>query len=209
MNEGFSFRDLIKPGEGARAAMEDELEMRHAREAMAHPKSHWLYTGPAGVVLIHGQFFTGSVLPVQYEGDVGPMTHCHLNAYMACKAHPELRYFTGYYLVAARVAEHSWCVDPDGRVVEVTFPTKNMVGAVVTPEAGSDERTPYMPPQFWSYYGLEFSVAFLDAVIDKFGPYLPVLDPECPYHEQMMTTWHSTPDGFDVAAAQTPPTPTP
>jgi hypothetical protein len=201
-DSSFSFRSLIAPGEGAQLALLRDLTQRQIREHETVKPHRWLYMGEADYLLRSGRAFGGRVLPAQYEDVVGEPTRCHFNALHACHAHPELRYFTGFYLVSGQVGSHSWCVAPDGGVIETTFPTDTAAGTWVVPEPGSPSRTPYMPPEYWAYYGLEFKVAFIDSIIDTFGPWLPVLDPECPYHEQMMSHSYS-PDGF----TPTPPSP--
>lgn len=201
-DSSFSFAKMFKPGDGAALAILRDITQRQLRESETVKPHSWLYSGEAGYYLRHGRAFGGQPLPPQYEDCVGMATHCHVNSLAACRAHPELRYFTGYYLVSGQVGSHSWCVAPDGGVVETTFPTDIPAGTWVVPEADSRSRTPYMPPEYWAYFGLEFKLPFMESLIDTFGPYLPVLDPDCPFFEQMMTNPYS-PDGF----TPTPPSP--
>jgi hypothetical protein len=198
-NGGFSFRDLIKPGEGAAAALIRDLEARHIKESF-NAKADWFYTGEAGILQMHGVTFKGQPVPDKYRDLIGPPTRCHFNALVAARDHPELRYFTGMYTVGRMVCQHSWCVDPDGGVVELTFPTEDIdPGTPVATQPGvPPERTyVWMPPEYWAYHGLEFKTSFVEALIEKHGFYLPVLEPGNPWHDQLMSTFYS-PDGFPV-----------
>lgn len=195
-NSGFSLRDLVKPGLGALTAMQRDVEERWRREAPSKPPT-WRYTGEAGILKAHGTFFAGHVLPDAYDDLVGPQTECHLNALAACEARPELRYFTGLYLVGQQVTQHSWCVGVDGKVVEVTFPTKGLEpNAIVAPSPGA-YGVPWMPPDYWSYCGLEFDVRFVLAVIEHYGQWLPLLEPLNPYAGELYSTPYR-PGGFPI-----------
>lgn len=194
-DESFSFAGLIKPGTAHRHVLERQLQVQQARERERKPPE-WRYAGESDYLLRHGQWFTGRALPDVYDDTVGAMTHCHINSLEACEAHPELRYFTGFYLVAKEVGVHSWCVAPDGGVVETTYPTKGVEpGAITVTMPGSPDGVPYLGPEHWSYFGLEFKASFVRALIAEYGLYLPVLDPICPFHETAMRTRYSV-DGW-------------
>lgn len=197
-NGGFSLRDLIKPGDGAENAIRREVELRHGREAFK-AKSNWFYTGEAGMLLLNGQMFPGEVLPEQYRHLVGEPANCHANAVAACREDPTLRFFTGYYTVGRDVTQHSWCIDPLGRLVELTYPTFGVTpGSRIADEDGRPSSVGWMPPEFWRYYGLEFKVPFMDALWAKHGEiWYPMMDPDMPWHSDLMSHIY-TPDGFTV-----------
>ena len=167
----FKFSDIIKPGQAAQQVARREMEARAGRHRYP-PPGKW-YGSVAEMVLKHGEMFGGRVLPDAYADVQGPLTHCHINALAAAQAHPELRLFTGYYVVGLEVSEHSWCVAPDGGVVETTYPTVTEPGAMTTSGPGGP-KVPWMPPQHWAYFGLEFDPAFVAAFEERTGC-LPVL----------------------------------
>lgn len=179
-DESFSFRDLIKPGQGAKAALEKEVERRAKMEK--YTPGRW-YGGLGEMLKAHGTYFTGSVLPDEYDDVVGQMTLCHQNTLDACEARPELRYFTGLYSVGPKIAEHSWAVDPDGKVIEVTYPTKGEDTKIMRlPEYPHGEEGPavrgslgWTPPSTWAYVGLEFDTSFVRRWFDQ-TQLLPLLN---------------------------------
>jgi hypothetical protein len=174
----FKFADLIKPGEGAKAALEKEVARQAELEKFT--PGQW-YGGQAEMLKAHGTYFRGRVLPDQYDDVKGEMTQCHVNALTACEAHPELRYFTGLYAVGISITHHSWCVDPDGEVVEVTYPTKGPeAGGVIADHQHRPTNLGWLPPPSWAYIGLEFDASFIRAWYDRTGslPLLYDLPPE-------------------------------
>ena len=177
-DEEFSFRSLIKPGQGARAGMEKEVANRAANESMV--PGQW-YSGEGEMLKSHGVYFGGRELPDQYAHLQGPMTHCHLNALQACEAEPSLRYFTGLYAVNYDITHHSWCVDENDEVVEVTYITKQTEGMVMGehPYGFDGPLVPsslgWLPPAAWAYVGLEFDVSFVRQWYDTTG-LLPLLE---------------------------------
>lgn len=196
---GFSLRDLIKPGEGAKIAMGRELSTRVIKEAAEAVKPGWRYSGPADMLKQHGQAFRGDVTPEPYRGLYGTVRECHNNALLACEAAPELRYFTGLYTVGRDVCEHSWCMTPGGTVVEVTYPTFGIAGGTrVNNPDGSLADVGWMPPEFWSYVGLEFDPAFVRAVIERYGIWWPITEVTNPFAGDLYSTPY-TPSGFQVA----------
>lgn len=172
MTQDIKFSDLIKPGEGAMAAMKKEVGARAKAERFR--EGRW-YGGLGEILKAHGTYFTGSELPAQYDDVQGPMGKCHINALEACEAHPELRYFTGLYAAGPRITDHSWCVDPDGKVVEVTFPTKGpdtktmRLAEYPEGEEGRPVRGTlgWTPPHTWAYCGLEFDASFVRRWVDE------------------------------------------
>jgi hypothetical protein len=174
----FSFRSLIKPGEGSRRAIQQDIQERTHRDP----------DGPHAYLKRHGFTFSGRVLPEDYDDVVGPPTQCHVNSLKACLAHPELRYFTGYYTVGREVCEHSWCVDPDGEVVETTYPTRDVEhNARMARKEGGPSDFGWLPPDHWSYFGLEFDAEFVEALIEHYGLHLPVYSQHCPYHADFLS----------------------
>lgn len=161
-----SLRDLLPPGAAAQMALEKELELRAAgpgRGGKVYPNS-W------DLVKRHGVFFEGRALPDEYAALRGQMTHCHVNAVTAAEQAPELRVFTGLYMVAGRVAWHSWCADPDTNLVEVTYPTAYVKGAY-----DKHTKMPWQPPEHWRYVGLEFDTGFMRQWCEKHE--IALLDP--------------------------------
>jgi hypothetical protein len=178
-DDEFSFRSLIKPGAGAKAGMEKEVANRAAHEQMV--PGQW-YSGVGEMLKSHGTYFPGRELPDQYEHLVGEEEHCHMNALLACEQDPTLRYFTGWYAVNYDITHHSWCVDPDGEVVEVTYGTKQPEPGTVMGSRPGGTGTPivatrlgWMPPSTWSYVGLEFDASFVRRWYDATG-LLPLLE---------------------------------
>lgn len=194
-DDSFSFGSLIKPGDAHRHAIMRELSTRAARE-----HGPWLYKGEASYIMAHGQYFQGRVLPDAHDDLVGEMTFCHRNALAAALERPELRYFTGFYMVGRQVGQHSWCVDPMGDVVEVTYPTKGLEPGAMTAETLDGFAIPWLPPERWAYFGLEFDATFVSALLDRYGDWLPILDcdpPLAPFHTDAMSHVYS-PRGWPI-----------
>lgn len=197
--EGFSFRDLVKPGAGAAQAIKSHLELGRHKELRQPVPAGWYYAGPSGLLLSHGRPFEGAVTPEPYRHLIGTPTLCHNNTLAACQADPTLRFFTGYYTVGRMMCQHSWAMMPDDTVVELTYPTFGVhpdARMADTPEDGPSELG-WMPPQFWAYFGLEFKVPFIEALIERYGLYWPLLEPGNPFYSSFMATPY-TPDGFTV-----------
>lgn len=179
----FSFASLVKPGEGAMRALRQHLEARQARDVKGK-MPHWVYSGPSDLLVKHGTFFTGRELPDQWEHLRGPEQNCHENALAAAEAEPSLRYFTGLYLISGAPNPHSWCVDADGGLLELTIPGADRRGErPMTAKVAGGARSPMLTPPHWVYVGVEYDTAFVRAHADERG--LPILDP----------TWTEGPDG--------------
>lgn len=180
MTDDFSFRSLVPPGVGAERAMGRTLGIWLSREVPLK-RPHWVYAGVADLLLQHGTFFGGRDLPERWDHVRGPGGHCHHNSLDAAEAEPELRYYTGLYMVGRMAQPHSWCVDGDGLVCELTFPDQRLIDADGGPngslvdEFGRQTGIPWLPPSTWSYVGVEYSVAFVREHGDVRG--LPLLDP--------------------------------
>jgi hypothetical protein len=165
-DEDFTFASLIKPGQGTRQTMEREL---HRRKALDDQVYRWepgyVYSGAADLLLRHGRFFTGRQLPDQYEQ--AERQRCFLNALELAEAHPELHYYQGWYLVGTTALAHAWCVDDEG-VIEVTFDTMPVTtdGQWVAITDNRGGKIPWLPPEHWSYCGVEFDPAFVRTLVE-------------------------------------------
>lgn len=187
-DEGFSLSSLIPAGMGNKVALTKELETRQRREKAIKPDG-WVYAGPADYILREGRYIPARVLPDHYDDLIGAATECHLNSVIGAER-SGLRYFTGYYLVGQIVGHHSWLMDDDG-VVEVTFPTKGIApGTMVAPYLSSAS-VPYVGPERWAYFGLEFDVAFIRRAVDEFDGTLPLLENDSILHADAMSHRYS------------------
>ena len=174
MPDDFSFASLVKPGEGATRALRNWLHARQARDAIT--KKPWVYSGMADFLLQHGTFFTGRELPDKWEALRGPLENCHWNGLHAAEADPSLRYFTGLYVISGTPSTHSWCVDQDGGMVDVTVANAAMRGdRPLTTAWHGGPLAPMLFPVNWAYVGVEYRPAFIRAHGDERG--LPILDP--------------------------------
>lgn len=175
-DEDFSFRSLLKPGEGAVKAIERHVATLTERERFT--PGQW-YGGKGELLKTHGVYFKGQPLPEQYARLRGEPTRCHVNALVACEQEPTLRYFTGLYAAGPDITDHSWCVAPEGGVVELTFPTDARPGARLgrQDEMGRTyiSTLGWTPPETWGYVGLEFDVEFVRRFYDE-TKCLPLLD---------------------------------
>lgn len=162
---------LIKPGDGARHAAERELR----RRVEAWGQSQFPYRGPADFILRHGRYYQPRETPDEYAHLRGPLQRCFANSLAAAQAEPELTYTEGIYMVLGHARAHAWCTAPDGRPVELTFPTDpdELAGAfsplVINGDTPDYSRGMAVPPPSdrWAYYGVEFPV--LDFVADTFN----------------------------------------
>lgn len=199
-DESFSFRSIIKPGQGAQQAVQRFIEAKAAK--FRFPEGGDWYSCVEEMILKHGEAFTGAHLPDAYKGDVGPATHCHKNALAAALAHPELRLFTGFYSVSVEVHEHSWCVDPDGKVVELTYPVENAEGKFMA--KGEHVTMPWQAPEHWAYHGLELDASFVKAFEDRTGC-LPALFADDPTHKKWVKMALASPyklSGWELPTVQ-------
>jgi len=160
------FDSLPKPADRNRQALRADLELRRDRWDNPTP---YVYRGGADLVLRHGQFYAGRVLPDAYEHLVGAESECFTNALLAATADPSLAYCEGYFWSGqGHALTHAWCVGPDGGVVEVTIPTVDVDRYV------HETLLPYLPVAGWAYWGVTFTVELATAFNDWRG--LPMLD---------------------------------
>lgn len=107
------FGDLLKPGDGSAFALKAELELRAKRGDDRAAVARFL--------LRRGESWQGAPTPEEYRHLRGEVQRCFNNALAAAVADSSLTYVEGVYNVGGRTAEHAWCVDPQGRIVELTF----------------------------------------------------------------------------------------
>ncbi len=209
----FSFRSLVPPGAGAKQALAKHIAQLHLNESRRADPA-WSYSGVGQLLLEHGTFFSGRELPDRWRHAAGSMGQCHHNSLEAALQEPELRYFTGLYMVGLRAIPHSWCVDDEG-LVELTYPTTVEAGQVacIADEFGRATGVPWLPPNTWAYVGVEYDPAFVKEHADLRG--LPIFDPHAelttPFgcgsyrHDEPLPMWlrpyHR--NGFPVTPAPT------
>jgi hypothetical protein len=80
------------------------------------------YAGPEGFVLRHGRAYEVGPewLGARYRR--GQPRHCFLNAQALVRRDLRLTYVEGFAVGALIPVLHAWAADPDGRVVDVTWP---------------------------------------------------------------------------------------
>jgi hypothetical protein len=168
------FGGLIKRGDGARHAAERELHRRVERWG----QSQFPYRGPADFILRHGRYFAPRELPDRYAHLTGPPQACFVNALHAAQADESLTYVEGVYVVTSNATAHAWCIDPEGKVVELTLPTDTATlsrakfphrrydEGMTVGEANGLISAPLADQ--WAYYGVEFpNVDFVAECFDR------------------------------------------
>lgn len=140
--------DLGTPATRNEHALKRELELRRKRE----PASGFgkVYRNGADLMLTHGEFYPGQLLPEQYHHLAGPLGQCYWNCAAAAEADPTLRYCEG--IVASgggRFLSHAWCLAPDDGVLDLTW-----VDAVGHTDAQT--HLPILPHEHWGYFGVIF-----------------------------------------------------
>lgn len=203
----FSFASLIPAGSGSRSALQRQVELNRDRE-QARPRKGYRYHGANDLLAAHGTYFNGRELPDKWRDLIGPEQRCHVNASNAALATPELRYFTGFYMCGGTALHHSWCVDEDGGVVELTLRDTKSNEETGTPRNtwvfravdGGMGRIPWVPPVHWAYVGVEYDAAFAVKHGEIRG--LPILDPVPMLYraseELPMFKAQYTPLGFEI-----------
>lgn len=168
----FSFRDLIPPGEGGRAALQRELEERRKR----WDKPGYRYRGAGDLLLQHGETFTGRDLPEEYVHLMGPPSRCFDTALAAALATPGLRLFEGVYSTGGgHFTPHGWCVAPDGGVLELTYPTRDRAGYLPGDLAGIPGAK-VLDPEHWVYCGVEIQPELVRWCLDEGSIEVPLMD---------------------------------
>lgn len=157
-----SFLDgILKPGEGARLACQRELEAR--RDRWSQPG--YYYRGAGDFLLQHGRPLSGRELPDRYAHLKGAENQCFWNALAAAEASDELSYCEGVYALGnGHFTHHAWCVDPNGLVVEVTFPTD---AATLARAINGRTGLPYLPLEHWLYWGAVVHHEYVRALMER------------------------------------------
>lgn len=164
----FNFRDMLKPGDASRIALERELHRR--RDAWDKPGFH--YRGGGDFLLQHGHFYQGRELPEEFAHWRGPLNQCFMNALRAADSDPALSYCEGVYAVQNHYTPHAWCVDVEGQVVELTFPTDPEELKI---SLDYITNMSFQPPDYWGYWGVVFpELSFVRQHADALG--LPMMD---------------------------------
>jgi hypothetical protein len=166
------FGGLLKPGDAGMTALRLELERRRDSYGSEFPRPPYVFRGGADMCLRHGESFKGRVTPEKWRHLMGENGRCYINALTAAEAHPELRYFEGYYSWGkGHFTSHGWVVDDEG-VVELSIETWLL-------ENFHDKNGgPILPAPVWSYWGVEFDPRLVRwHVDDPAAPReLPMLD---------------------------------
>lgn len=181
------FGGLLKPGEGAKFAIERHLTGRRQFWLQRKP-SEWIYAGPEDFILTHGRYFQGAACPDEYREHCGPMQRCYVNAMRAALAHPELTYFEGLYDVGGGPVSHAWCVDRQGRIVELTFHPDGTDQYMLLGRGVQG-----LAAEHWAYYGVAINAAYVEDHFHRHG--LGLLRPDCGLR---ILTYHYDPDRTTV-----------
>jgi hypothetical protein len=160
------------PADRVRRALINDLELRRKDERAAARFFSYAYRGSADMILQHGRFFSGRAIPEKYVPLRGAPQNCFGNATLACEQDPELRYFLGVYTTGFGTPSlHAWAVAPDNGVVELTLPTLPDELAIAH---SADLHMPFLAPEHWGYYGVQFRVELMRAYLkmtDGFPPF--------------------------------------
>jgi hypothetical protein len=156
---------ILTPAERNKMALQKELELR---------RRHWrhgtYYSGAGDLLLNHGRFYEGEIIPEAFRPLVGEQSQCYGNALLAAEADPRLTYCEGVFSTGfSHYTSHAWCVY-NGHVVEMTLPTWEITqwkGKLGPGGVG----VPYMPPDHWGYWGITFRTELVRAIGDT-----PLLD---------------------------------
>ncbi len=162
------FDALPKPEERQKAVLMKALETR--RDRWPHPG--FVYQGGGDLLLQHGQFYSGRILPDQYAHHKGQVGQCFMNALTAAQEDSTLRYVEGVYTIGhGHYTPHAWCIDPAGELLEVTLPMEHIDVGI---EASSG--LPILPPEHWGYWGAVFHPEYVQAVFDAQDGSVGLLD---------------------------------
>jgi len=124
-------------------------------------------------VLKNGTWFEGRARVNDYPSAIywrrkhrPQVRECFQNAQQFCLAHPEARYFEGFYLIFETPDAHAWVVMEDGRVLDFTV-------EAVLQKARKDKGEVYVRPP--RYLGVEIpynQLAELHALVERNEPIL-------------------------------------
>jgi hypothetical protein len=105
-------------------------QLAAATNAAGNKPPHWKYRSVAELVLTEGQVWEPQQLPADAADWKGAPNQCYANAAQAVlgtqerEALSEARYVEGFFrdqVVDGIPFAHAWCVDADGRVLELTL----------------------------------------------------------------------------------------
>jgi hypothetical protein len=161
---------LLTPAQRQKNIIRKALELRV--QFWAHG-DNFVYRGAGDLLLRHGRFYSGRELPDQYKPLTGEMGRCFFNALEATTTDPHLHYCEGVYTTGSgHYTAHAWCLDPDGELLELTYPTEpeRIAGAI-----DFTTRQPVLSPKHWGYWGAVFHPDYVRAVMAA-QDNMPVLD---------------------------------
>lgn len=151
--------NLLTPRQRQERVLRKALELRV--QFWAHGDDY-LYRSGGDLLLQHGNFYSGRVLPEDYESLRGVPGRCFQNALDAVTQDPSLRYVEGVYAIGtSHYTPHAWCLDPEGNLLEVSLPTSGEIY-----ENAVEEHTglPVLGVEHWGYWGAVFHPEFVKAV---------------------------------------------
>lgn len=156
-----------------------EREEKVIRKALEARRDNWphegfVYRSAGDLLLQHGKFYSGRQLPDQYAHHKGIPNQCFVNAMTACERDPTLLYVEGVYTVGrGHYTPHAWCLDPAGKLLEVTLPTDDETLAVARDfETGR----PFPPLEQWGYWGAVFHPEYVRAIWEGQDGHVGILD---------------------------------
>lgn len=146
-------------------ALRRDLEQRAANWT----RPGYQYAGGGDFLLKHGTFYPGRQLPDQYAHLFGAPNACFANALLVAKENPDLRYCEGVYAAHGGFVPHAWLVDPDGELVEVTWPTR--------PDQGTEKfhdslmKMSLVAPERMAYCGAFFRWELVEWFVENYGEF--------------------------------------
>jgi len=122
----------------------------------------------------HGKWFEGRASVKDYPKAIywrrkhkPQPNRCFQNAREYCLAHPEARYFEGYYMITESPIDHGWIVQEDGKVLDFTHE------AVIQKLKREKEKVHVAPPL---YVGIEIPHEWLAELHVAVEENQPILD---------------------------------
>jgi hypothetical protein len=156
---------ILTPAQRNMMAMQKELELRRR-----HWKHKTYYSGAGDLLLRHGQFFEGRIIPDDFSPLVGEQSQCYGNELLAAETDSRMKYCEGVFSTGFNhYTSHAWCMS-GGKVVEVTLPTWEITRWKGELGPGG-VAVPYLPVDHWGYWGVCFTTELVRAIGDT-----PLLD---------------------------------